>query len=95
MVADGVEQINVRAGIGAEVDVTAASVGAGHHRGDAHVEIGIGLGLAVHPGEAVDQAGNDELAGAVDDVRALGNREIARVPTSVMRPFCTMTMASC
>ena len=71
--ADRVEQIEVRAGIGVEVDVTAAVVAAGNDGGDAHVEIGVGLPLAVHAGKAVDQAGDEKLARAVDDLRALGH----------------------
>ena len=57
-------------GFAVEVDMTAAGVAARHDRGDAHVEIGVGLPLAVHSGKAVDETGDDELACAVDDLRA-------------------------
>ena len=70
MVVNGVE---VRAGLGAEIDEAALAVGAGHHRGDAHVEVGVGLRLRVHAGIAVDKAGDEEFSRAVDDARALGN----------------------
>jgi hypothetical protein len=32
--------------------------------------------LRVHPGEAIDEAGYEELPGAVDDVRAFGDWDI-------------------
>ena len=44
-----------------------------HDGGDAHVEEGVGLALAVHAGETVDEAGDKELAGAVDDPGAFGD----------------------
>ena len=72
--ADGVKQVKVGSWICGEVDVPAPRVGAGHHRGDAHIKIGIGFALAVHARKAVNQSGDDEFAGAVDDARALGNR---------------------
>jgi len=65
---DGVEQIEVRFRIRREVDMAAVIVTAGHDGGDAHVEVGTGLGLAIHTGEAIDEAGDDEFAGAVDDL---------------------------
>ena len=44
---------------------------AGDDRGDAHIEVGVGLPLRVHPGKAVHQAGEDVFSFAVDDARAL------------------------
>ncbi len=71
--ADRVEQIEVRAGVGGEVDVTAAVVAAGDHGGHAHVEVRIGLALAVHPGKSIHKAGDEILSRAVDHLRALGH----------------------
>ena len=75
--ADGVDGVDVRAGMGARVDEAVLEVGAGDHGGDAHVEVGVGLRLGVHAGIAVDQAGDEELAGAVDNARALGDGNFA------------------
>ena len=65
----------MRAGIRVEVDVTAAIVPAGNDRGHAHIEMRIGLSLAVHTREAVDKSGNNELPGTVNYLRDLGHRD--------------------
>ena len=74
--ADCVHQIQMWAGVGGQIDEAVFVVAARHHRGDAHIEIGVGLALAVHARIAVDQAGDKELAGAIDDLRALGDRHL-------------------
>ncbi len=75
--ADGVNGVDVRAGLGVGVDEAALVVGAGDDGGDAHVKIGVGLGLGVHSGVAVDEAGDEEFSGAVDDARALWDWDLA------------------
>src|ERR1035437_3754100 len=71
--ADRIKQIQMRAGIGAEIDVTATVVSAGDHRGNTHVEVGIGLSLAVHAGKAIYKARDDEFPSAVNDSGAFGD----------------------
>jgi len=45
--------------------------------------MGIGLSLTVHTGEAIDEAGDDEFAGTVDDLGVLrGLNEKARADLS-------------
>jgi hypothetical protein len=68
----------VRAGLGAGIDEAAFRVGAGDDGGDAHVEVGVGLGLGVHAGKAVDETGDEEFAGAVDDAGVFGNGDLVR-----------------
>ena len=75
--ADGVDGVDVRAGLGVGIDEAALIVGAGDHGGDAHVEVGVGLGLRVHAGIAVDEAGNEKFSGAIDDARAFGDWHFA------------------
>ena len=70
--ADGVNGIEMRAGLGVEIDEAALAVGARHHGGDAHVEVSVGLRLRVHSGVTVDEAGDEEFSRAIDDARALG-----------------------
>src|SRR4029079_8300948 len=67
-----VEEVEMRLGIGGEVDVAATIVTAGHDGSDAHVEVSIGLSLTVHSSEAVNEAGDEEFAGAVDDLGVWG-----------------------
>ncbi len=67
----------MRAGLGVEIDEAALAVGAGDDRGDAHIEIGVGLRLGVHAGKAVDEAGDEEFSGAVNDARAFGNCDLS------------------
>ena len=57
--ADGVEQVEVRRRICRKIDVAAMVVAARDDGSDTHVEIGVGLSLAVHPGKAVDEAGDE------------------------------------
>ena len=71
--ADRVDGVDVRAGLGVEIDEAALVVGAGNDSGDAHVKVGVGLGLGVHAGIAVDEAGDEEFSRAVDDAGALGD----------------------
>jgi hypothetical protein len=73
-----VDGIDVRAGLGAGIDEAALIVGAGDDGGDAHVEVGVGLGLGVHAGIAVDETGDEEFAGAVDDAGVFGNGNLVR-----------------
>ncbi len=75
--ADGVDGVDVRAGLGAGIDEAALIVGAGDHGGDAHVEVGVGLGLRVQARKAVDEAGNEKFSGAIDDARAFGDWHFA------------------
>ena len=75
--ADGVDGVNMRAGLGGGIDKAALIVGAGDHGGDAHVEVGVGLGLRVQAGEAVDETGNEKFSGAIDNARAFGDGHFA------------------
>ncbi len=50
-----------------------------HHRGHAHIEIGIGLALRVHSRIAVHQAGNQIFPRAVDHPRAFGDQYCSAV----------------
>ena len=75
--ADGVDGVDVRAGLSAGVDEAALGVGAGDDGGDAHVKVGIGLRLRVHAGIAVDEAGDEEFSGAVDDARVFWDGHFA------------------
>ncbi len=71
--ADRIEQIEVRAGVDAEIDSPMAVVAAGNHRGNPHVKVGVGLILRCHAGKAIHQPWDYELARAIDDARALGD----------------------
>ena len=59
--ADGINSIEMGTGIGRVVGYAVAKVAARDHGGDAHVEVGVGLGLGVHAGEAVDKSWDDEF----------------------------------
>ena len=71
--ADGVNRVQMGGRTGVEVDATPLRVSAGDDGSDAHVEIGVCLALTVHAGKAIDEAGDEEFAGAVDDAGTFGN----------------------
>ena len=71
--SNGVDGIDVRGGLSAGIDKAVLRVSAGNDGGHAHVEVGVCLGLGVHTCIAVDESGDEEFAGAVDDSGVFGN----------------------